>query len=100
MLVCFELFVRPALRRLRGHADPGPTLVSAVLAEDFAYRTDRPTYHPARLELGDEGWRVRPVPWFGSADLRGLTQANALMVLPPGDHRHRAGQPFDVLSLE
>ena len=24
VLVCFELFVRPALRRLRGHADPGP----------------------------------------------------------------------------
>ena len=46
-LVCFELFVRPALRRLRGHADPGPHFVSAVLSEDFAYRTDRPTYHPA-----------------------------------------------------
>ena len=31
VLVCFELFVRPALRRLRGHADPGPHFVSAVL---------------------------------------------------------------------
>ncbi len=100
VLVCFELFVRPALRRLCGHAHPGPRFLSALLSEDFAYRTDRPTYHPARLELCDEGWGVRPVPWFGSADLRALTQANALMVLPPGDHRHRAGQPFDVLSLE
>ena len=98
--VCFELFVRPALRRLGGHPDPGPRLVRAVLAEDFAYPTDRPTYHPARLEASDAGWRVRPVPWFGSADLRGMTRANALVVLPPGDHRHQAGQTFAVLSLD
>jgi molybdopterin molybdotransferase len=99
-LVCFELFVRPALRRLAGHADAGPRLVSAVLAEDYAYRTDRPTYHPARLEAGASGWQVRPVPWFGSPDLRGLLPANAFVVFPPGDHVHRAGQTFPVLSTE
>jgi molybdopterin molybdotransferase len=99
-LVCFELFVRPALRRLAGHADVGPVTVSATLAEDFSHRTDRPTYHPASLEMGEAGWRVRPVPWFGSADLRGLTRANALLVLPPGDHQHRAGQVFSVVRLD
>jgi molybdopterin molybdotransferase len=99
-LACFALFVRPALRRLAGHADAGPRTVPATLAEDFPYRTDRPTYHPARLEVTPGGWRVRPVPWFGSADLRGLTQADALLPLPAGDHRHRAGQAFDVLPLE
>ena len=100
VLACFELFVRPVLRRLRGHADPGPHYISAVLTEDFAYRTDRPTYHPAHLEWTPAGWRVRPVPWIGSADLRALTQANALVLFPPGDHRHRAGQVFETLSLE
>jgi molybdopterin molybdotransferase len=97
-LVCFELFVRPALRRMGGHAEPGPRLVRAALAEDFAYRTDRPTYHPARLEAGEQGWRVRAVPWFGSPDLRGLTRANAFVLFPAGDHRHRAGEVFQVLS--
>ncbi len=97
--VCFELFVRPALRRLRGLPDSDPT-VSAVLAENFAYRTDRPTYHPARLEVGDDGWRVRAVPWFGSADLRGLLEMDALVVFPAGDHRHKAGTRFPVLRLE
>ncbi len=100
VLVCFELFVRPALRRLCGHADPGPRFIWAALSEDFAYRTDRPTYHPARLEMKETRWSVRPAPWFGSADLRALTQANALMLFPPGDHRHRAGQMFEVLSLD
>jgi molybdopterin molybdotransferase len=102
-LVCFELFVRPAIRRLRGHADPGPCTVQAELAEDFAYRTDRPTYHPARLELAGgagAGWRVRPVPWFGSPDLRGLSRCNALIVFPSGDHQHRKGDCFPVLRME
>jgi molybdopterin molybdotransferase len=99
-LVCFELFVRPALRRLAGHAEVGPPTVSAALAEDFPYRTDRPTYHPARLDLTEAGWRVRAVPWFGSADLRALSRANALLVLPAGDHRHPAGQTFSVVRLD
>jgi molybdopterin molybdotransferase len=92
--------VRPAMRRLQGHADPGPFLVQAILSEDFAYRSDRPTYHPAVLSCAPEGWRVRPVPWFGSADLRGLAAANAFVVFPAGDHRHPAGQSFPVLKVE
>jgi molybdopterin molybdotransferase len=99
-LICFELFVRPAMRRLQGHADPGPFLVQAILVEDFAYRSDRPTYHPAQLTGAKEGWRVRPVPWFGSADLRGLAAANAFVIFPAGDHRHLVGQTYSVLKVE
>ena len=99
-LVCFELFVKPALRALAGHAEPGPRLLRAALVEDFPYRTDRPTYHPASLQMSENGWRVALVPWFGSADLRGLTRANALALLPVGDHHHRAGQELSVLPLD
>lgn len=98
-LVCFELFVRPALRKLRGLV-PGPCMVSACLQEDFPYQTDRPTYHPARLELATEGWSVRPVPWFGSADLRGVSAANAFLLLPEGDRAHPRGERYPVLRVE
>jgi molybdopterin molybdotransferase len=99
-LVCFELFVRPALGRLAGHADAGPRWVKATLAEDFLYATDRPTYHPAHMEATESGSRVRPVPWFGSADLRGLSRANALVLLPAGDGRYHAAQVLETLPLE
>jgi molybdopterin molybdotransferase len=98
-LVCFELFVRPALRALMA-LPPGPRMVQAMLTEDFAHRTDRPTYFPARLRAGAGGWAVQPVAWLGSPDLRGVTEANAFVVLPEGDHRHRAGQLFPVLCME
>jgi molybdopterin molybdotransferase len=97
--VGFELFVRPAIRRLRGEADAAPRVVPTPLAEEFAADNDRPTYRPARLEAGPDGWRVRPVPWFGSPDLKGLTQADALLALPAGAHRFAAGQALPVLLL-
>jgi molybdopterin molybdotransferase len=98
-LVCFELFVRPALRCLLGHAECLPPLVPLPLAGDFPYASDRPTYHPARLQTGPDGWQVRPLPWFGSADLRALAEANALVLFPAGNHQHRAGQRLPVLAL-
>jgi molybdopterin molybdotransferase len=98
-LVCFELFVRPALRALMA-LPPGPRFVEAALLEDFTHRTDRPTYRPARLSATPSGWRVQPVPWFGSPDLRGVTLANAFVLLPEGAHPHRAGEVFPVLCVE
>jgi molybdopterin molybdotransferase len=96
---CFELFVRPAIRKLAGHAEPGPRWTTASLIEDFPYSTDRPTYHPALLSDVDGVNRVRAVPWFGSADLRALTQANALLLLPSGAHTHPAGRLMAVMLL-
>ncbi len=97
--VCFELFVRPALRRLAGHANVGPPTETASLTADFVYRTDRPTYYPALVQTSPEGRQVRALPWSGAADLRALSGANALLVLPPGDLRYAAGERVDVISL-
>jgi len=83
-----------------GHSDAGPHWIKAVLTEKFVYRTDRPTYHPARLEPTPTGWAVKPVPWFGSADLRGLLEADGLALFPPGNAEHGAGEVLAVLNLE
>ena len=98
-LVCFELFVRSALRALRA-LPPGPHWINATLAKDYPYRTDRPTYHPVRLHSDGTAWSVEAVPWFGSPDLRSLASANAFALLPEGDHLHRAGEMLNVLCVE
>jgi molybdopterin molybdotransferase len=99
-LACFELFVRPAIRRLAGHEKPGPFFVEATLEEDFTYKTDRPTYYPAWMEWEGKGYQVRPVPWFGSPDLRALTQANAFIFIAAGEHQLPAGQVVSVMKTE
>ena len=93
--VCFELFVRPALRKLAGESEPGPRSVLMPLAEAIAEANDRPTYRPATLENGT----VRPLPWAGSPDLRGIARADALIVLPAGESRLDAGMPVNVIVL-
>jgi molybdopterin molybdotransferase len=99
-LVCFELFVRPAIRRLAGHKKVEPSLIEAALMEDFVYNTDRPTYYPASLDWEGKGYRVRPVPWFGSPDLRALTRANAFIVIAAGQHQLPAGRIVAVMKTE
>jgi molybdopterin molybdotransferase len=98
--VCFELFVRPALAAIAGHADPGPRTTMLPIAEPLAVSNDRPTYHPAKLELGESGFAVRPLPWQGAPDLRGLQPADALLVLPPGETRLDRGQSVRVVMLK
>lgn len=97
--VCFSLFVMPAMRVLAGHPDPGPSTTALPLAEAIALSTDRPTYHPAKLVLGDDGWQVQPLTWLGAPDLRGLQPADALIVLQPGDTRLDRGQTIRVVLL-
>jgi len=97
--VCFELFVRPALRVLAGHTDPGPVTTTLPMAEAISVANDRPTYHPAKLEPSEAGCRVRPLSWLGAPDLRGLQPADALLVLPPGETRLSAGQSAGVVVL-
>jgi molybdopterin molybdotransferase len=94
-LVCFELFMRPALRRLAGLPDDPPP-VPLRLLESFRYKSDRPTYHPARTE----GDGVRAVPWTGSSDLRAFLSADALLVLPEGESQHSAGETVQVMLLD
>ncbi len=85
-LVCFELFVRPAIGELAGaRRRDGSTEVDGALASPFKQRVERPTYHPARLSThGGTGSRSRPLRWHGSGDLRTLVEANALAYFPPG----------------
>jgi molybdopterin molybdotransferase len=97
--VGFELFVRPALRVLAGHADPGPRRIRLPAAEGVAESNDRPTYRPAKLEPGETGWGVRPLPWSGAPDLLGLQPADALLSLPAGDTRCDRGAMMEVVLL-
>jgi molybdopterin molybdotransferase len=94
--VAFELFVRPAIDVLRGLAHRPRTWLQLPLAADFSYLADRPTYHPAEIE--DDC--VRPVSWHGSPDLRALTLADSLVVLPAGVPVHLSGVRLPVLRLD
>ena len=90
-MICFELFVRSALRKAGGQRDPLPEYHSAVLTEEVTVRGDRVTYFPARLHMANGSLLASPVPWGGSADLRSTADANGMCVLHPSDKPYVAG---------
>jgi molybdopterin molybdotransferase len=96
-LVCFELFVRPAIAQLSGRDADGLRQLPARLAAEFVHRGDRPTYFPAVVRREGEALSADPVRWRGSGDLRGITSANALAIFPAGDRTWQAGEQVDVL---
>ena len=98
-LVCFELFVRPALAGLAGQEFSGIERRTARLATHHSRYGDRPTYFPARLFDRDGQFQVEPLAWKGSADLRTLADANCLALFPPRDSEFDAGEAIEVYLL-
>lgn len=98
--VSFEVFVRPALRALEGDADLGRPALRVALAEGWRARPDRAQYVPVRLDRSDPTrWRaVPPVPGTRGST-RGLGDAEAYAVIPPGDRDLEPGDAVEVLLL-
>ncbi|MGH9190579.1 MAG: molybdopterin molybdotransferase MoeA [Acidimicrobiales bacterium] len=85
-MVSFELFARPALRKMAGHSRLFRPHFEAVADEALARRPDG-KLHLARVaaEQNDDGrWHVRPSGGAGSHLLWAMARANALALLPDG----------------
>jgi len=95
-LVCFELFVRPAIQKLRGLPSVGLSRTMAKLSCDHQQRGERPTYWPAKVD----GENIMPLAWQGSGDLRTLTDANCLALFPAGDRLFHAGERIEALLFD
>jgi molybdopterin molybdotransferase len=84
-LVCFELFVRPVLRKISGITTEQEHCLTARLSEAFTANGSRPVYQPGCIFICDGTLRFRPVPWNGSSDLRATVEANGMALLS-SDH--------------
>jgi molybdenum cofactor synthesis domain-containing protein len=86
-LVSFEMFARPALRRLMGHARLSRPSVVAVADEGLVRRPDGKT-HLMRVvaSFADDGrCHVRSVRAQGSHQLAATAEADAIAVVPDGE---------------
>ena len=85
-MVSFELFARPALRRMAGRTDLHRPVVVAAAPDGLRRSADGKT-HFARVVATQEGegWVIRSAGGQGSHQLAAMAAANALAVLPDGD---------------
>ena len=97
-MVTFELFVRPTLRKMGGHAALQRPRLRARALEAIDNPGARRGY--LRVRLVPEGAHIRATPTGeqGSAILRSMLLADGLAVVPP-DTRVAPGQEVEVILL-
>ncbi|MGW6279903.1 molybdotransferase-like divisome protein Glp [Kribbella sp. NPDC055071] len=98
--VSFEVFVRPALRKLMGQLPYQRTAVRGVSLDGFNSPSGRRQFVRAAVTSGDEGWMASTVGGHGSHLLGGLSRANALIVVPEDVTAVRAGDQVELLLLD
>lgn len=97
-LVSFELFARPALRRMMGHRRLARPSVVAIADTDLARSTDGKTHFVRVVATAADDGRIHvsPVSAQGSHQLAATALANGLAVVPDGDGISAGG---DVATL-
>jgi molybdopterin molybdotransferase len=96
-LVCFELFVRPALAALQGARDPRPAFVDAVLTDAVQRNPERDEL--IRVRAAGAG-RYEPLRGQQSYQLSATALATGLARIPAGRGAVAAGDRVDYLPLD
>jgi molybdopterin molybdotransferase len=99
-LVGFELFVRPAVLALQGHADPLPPYEPGRLAAAAKRNAVRDQLVRARTRAGDDGAvELEPLAGQESHMIARAAGADALVFLPRGEGELAVGSPVRYLRL-
>ncbi|HTW21943.1 MAG TPA: gephyrin-like molybdotransferase Glp [Mycobacteriales bacterium] len=98
--VSFEVFVRPALRRMLGVEPISRPVVRAKVTDALRSPAGRRSYLRGWLSVEQGAYSVRPVGASGSHLIASLAHANALIVVPESTTEVEAGSPVTVMMLE
>jgi len=98
-LVCFELFVRPALLALQGIGEPGPPYAVGELTRSVPRNGERDELVRARARLDDGRVVLEPVTGQESHMIARSAAADALVLVPRGEGDLAAGATARYLQL-
>jgi molybdopterin molybdotransferase len=99
-LVSFELYVRPALRKMQGHVRLQRPQLDAVLRHPIHRRPDRLEFQRAVVTEREGVYWAETTGLQVSGRLRSLAGANGLLVLPAGRADFDEGEPVKVILLD
>ncbi|OSS44161.1 hypothetical protein B5807_11226 [Epicoccum nigrum] len=98
-VVCFHLFVLPALHAQAGITPVGLPKVSVVLDEDVRKDRGRPEYHRAFVGFRDGALCASSTGGQRSSRIGSFRGANALLVMPMGEGSVRKGERVEALLM-
>jgi len=98
-LVTFELFARPAIRRMLGVPRPFRRLTNVRAGEAIEISAPLTHFLRARLQTTDDGMVARLTGAQGSGLLSSMAHADALLVIAPERAHIEAGETVPALVL-
>jgi molybdopterin molybdotransferase len=99
-MVTFELFVRPAIRKMVGHPLPFRRTVPVRMAEPVSLKPKLQHFLRGIVREGADGPEARLTGPQGSGILTSMVLANALLVLPEGQFETPAGALVQAIRLD
>ena len=97
VFVSFEVFIRPALRKMMGRRQLFRPEVTARLDTDVTGPRGKAQYARVRVRRTKEGWVATPTGGRGSNLISTVSRANALAIVPPGVETASAGSEVRVM---
>jgi len=99
-MVTFELFVRPAIRAMAGHPLPFRRTAPVRTAEHIILKPKLQHFLRAVVSGTPSGPEARLTGPQGSGILTSMVRANALLIIPEGQHETPAGSVVPALRLD
>ena len=98
-MVCFDLFVRPALMLMMGREDRRRPRIMVYFEQDIVNRFGRLHAMRVSLKMTGKGWLAESVGAQGSGLVSSLTKADALALIGPASEGISAGEPIEAIVL-
>jgi molybdopterin molybdotransferase len=98
-VVCFDLFVRPALMGMMGRRDRSRPRVPVYFERDIVNKFGRLHAMRVSLKRTEKGWLAESVGAQGSGLVSSLTKADALALVGPASEGIPAGEPVEAIVL-
>ncbi len=99
-MVTFELFARPVLEALAGHASHNLIFLHARLKKEIRTKTGLRRFLPAILSGEFDRAEVELIVWQGSGDIAATARANCYIVIPPDRECVAAGEWIAVMKTD
>ncbi len=98
-MVCFDLFVRPALMGMMGREDRRRPRVPVYFDKDVVNKFGRLHAMRVSIKRTEKGWLAESVGAQGSGLVSSLTKADALALVGPASDGIIAGEPIEAIVL-
>jgi molybdopterin molybdotransferase len=99
-MVCFYLYVRPALRQMASRSDLGLPRITARCASDISTANSLTEFVRVTLSRRDGEFYAKPTGNQGSGVLSSLSRAHGLLIGPARERVLKAGTQAAVLLLD